>query len=114
MTNFNKNEDNMAARTILPQQPKVTNPQPAVDVRATVLDALSNPNFMWRTAEGIASETGLSLTTVDFVLDELSESLIRSASPDEHGRIRYTTLGNYRAHAGILRRVLSALSDQVR
>lgn len=114
MTSSRKVNDNMAARAISPPLPQVTNPQPAVDARTAVLDSLNGSHFMWRTAGGIAIETSLPTAIVESVLDEMSESLIRSATPDEHGRTRYTTFENYRAHAGILRRVLSALSDQVR
>jgi hypothetical protein len=87
---------------------------PIVNDRTLVLKALNNDDFMWRTAEGIARETDLSLEAVNSVLSSLSDSLIQSAVPNENGRTRYTTLEHYRAHAGILRRVLDTLSDQVR
>lgn len=103
----------MSAQAISPLPPEVK-PDPIVDVRSIVLDAFEQSQSMWRTAEGIAVETGLPIAAVSLALKSLSDSLICSELPDDKGRTRYTTLGNYRAHAGILRRVLSALSDQVR
>jgi hypothetical protein len=79
-----------------------------------VLHALNRPEFMWRTAEGIAQETRLSLSNVEDVLSSMSNSLIYSSVPDDHNRPKFTTLEHYRGHAGILRRVLDTLSDQVR
>lgn len=112
MADFSNKKENMAARDTLALQKM--RPRPVVDVRTLVLDALNEAHLAWRTAEGIASEKALSLDVVRLELASLSDVLIRSSFPDEHGRPRYTTFQNYRAHAGILRRVLSALSDQVR
>jgi len=104
----------MAARAIPPLPPPMEIDAPVVDVRTLVVGALAEPRVMWRTAEGIAAETSLSIEEVNSVLRSMSDSLIRSALPDNQGRTRFTTFQNYRAHAGILRRVLTALSDQVR
>jgi hypothetical protein len=82
--------------------------------RELVFDALSNPKYSWRTVEGMARETGLSADQVERVLKSESSVVLRATLPDAHGRLLYTTIDHYRAHAGILRRVLSALSDQVR
>src|SRR5260370_38492453 len=109
MANLSKKEANMAARANT-QLPEVENTPPEVGVRAVVLDDFEHSHSMWRTAEGIAAQTSLPVDKVNLALKTMSELLIRSALPDDKGRTHYTTLGNYRAHAGILRRVLSALS----
>ena len=83
-------------------------------MREPIEGALNNPRYFWRTVDGIANETHLSSVAISHYLDSIAESLIISAVPDSQGRLRYTTLEHYRAHAGILRRVLSTLSDQVR
>lgn len=106
MADFEKTEKNMVAHSILAPE--------TVSEYELVQQAFSRPEYMWRTAEGIAKETNLSVEVVDSVIREMSHELIRSAITDEHGRARYTTLSHYRAHAGILRRVLDTLSDQVR
>jgi len=83
-------------------------------IEGAVMDALSDERYLWRTAEGIARDTGFSTRLVKSVLIHSSDSVIRSVMDDEQGRPLYTTPQHYRAHAGILRRALSALCDQVR
>ena len=112
MTRLSRSEDNMVALPI--PQPEVPKPPSDAEVRAIVLACLNESETMWRTTEGIADETGLPVGPVKSVIDSVSDILIRAALPDSKGHVRFTTLRNYRAHAGILRRVLSALSDQVR
>jgi hypothetical protein len=106
MANPEKKNDNMNALVV-----PVT---PILDERTLVLEALNNPDYTWRTIGGIAKETRIPKARVARILDSLSDSVIRSSAPDPRGRTLYTTLDNYRAHSGILRRVLSALSDQVK
>ena len=113
MADSEKKHENMSA--LAASAPRIVdNERILSDERTAVLDALENPRYLWRTAEGIAVETDLLLASVRRVLVSESNSLIVSAIPDDHGKTRYTTLRHYRAHAGILRRVLDTLSDQVR
>jgi hypothetical protein len=113
MADFSDRRQNMNAQACAPLPARV-NENKDYDA-AIVRDALENDAYMWRTAEGISIDTGLSVSVVNFVLrTELSEFVIKSAVPDKDGRTRYTTLSHYRAHAGILRRVLDTLADQVR
>jgi len=88
--------------------------RPILSEKERVQQALNNDQFVWRTAYGISQETGIAVEDVNRILELMSDSLVRSAIPDSAGRARYTTLEHYRAHAGILRRVLDTLSDQVR
>jgi hypothetical protein len=106
MASFNKKNDNMNALVNSFALP--------VDERRLVLKGLSNPAYLWRSAEGIAAEVDLPIESVKAALQYMSDSVIRSIVPDEEGRPLYTTPEHYRTHAGILRRALSALSDQVR
>lgn len=106
MANFRKDEENMSALAA----PAL----PILDDRTRVLQALDNTNYAWRTISGISQETGIPAGRVKQILTEMSHSIIRSSVPDDQGQALYTTLKHYRAHSGILRRVLSALSDQVK
>lgn len=106
MSDLSKKRNNMNALAI-PLAPDVTETQ-------LVFEALENPAYLWRSAEGISAETHLPLEIVKQIILVESDRLIRSIVPDEKGRPLYTTPEHYRAHAGILRRALSALSDQVR
>jgi len=114
MADFKDRRKDMNARASSLAPPVDDNPISPLVARELVRTALNNPTYFWRTAEGIAEETHLQVEAVDHYLKTLSESLIVSAVPDPGGRTRYTTLEHYRAHAGILRRVLDTLSDQVR
>jgi hypothetical protein len=106
MADFRKKDENMNALAA----PAI----PILNEHTRVLNALNNPNFTWRTIHGISRKTEIPIVRVKQILRDLSDSVIRSFIPDDEGRALYTTLKQYRAHSGILRRVLSALSDQVK
>jgi hypothetical protein len=83
------------------------------DQRNIVVRALEDPNYEWRTVEGVAEQTGLAASSVRQILDELNGEIIRSSIPDESGRNLYTTRKHYRQTQGLGTRILSALSDKV-
>jgi hypothetical protein len=89
------------------------NAQMDLDRRNIVVSALEDPNYEWRTVEGVAEQTGLSVPNVRQVLEELNGEIIRSSIPDESGRNLYTTRKHYRETQGLGTRILSALSDKV-
>jgi len=87
------------------------NPNP--DRRNIVVQALEDPNYEWRTVEGVAEQTGLAEANVRETLEELNGEIIRSSIPDESGRNLYTTRKHYRQTQGLGTRILNALSDKV-
>ncbi len=89
------------------------NAQMDLDRRNIVVSALEDPNYEWRTVEGVVEQTGLSASNVRQVLEELNGEIIRSSIPDESGRNLYTTRKHYRETQGLGTRILSALSDKV-
>ena len=89
------------------------NGQIDLDRRNIVVSALEDPNYEWRTVEGVSEQTGLSASNVRQVLEELNGEIIRSSIPDESGRNLYTTRKHYRETQGLGTRILSALSDKV-
>jgi hypothetical protein len=84
-----------------------------LDRRNIVVRALEDPNYEWRTVEGVAEQTGLAAANVRQMLEELNGEIIRSSVPDESGRSLYTTRKHYRETQGLGTRILSALSDKV-
>jgi len=84
------------------------------DERAAVVKALSNPDYDWRTVDGIASETGLAKEKVQLILDYTANEIVRSAHPDSQGRVLYTTRDRYYGKLGLGQRVLSVLTDRIR
>jgi hypothetical protein len=83
------------------------------NLRATVVGALEDPRYEWRTVEGIAEQTGLAVTEVPQILKQLNGEIVRSSSVDESGRALYTTRKHYRETQSLGTRILSALSDKV-
>jgi len=75
-----------------------------------VLAALANPNYSWRTCEGVSGETGLDPTRVLQIIEEMPELVIRSRIPDAKGRALYATREHYKkTHSSVER-----LFDQFR
>ena len=89
------------------------NANPNADRRGIVVRALEDPNYEWRTIEGVAEQTGLEESNVRETLEELNGEIIRSSIPDQSGRALYTTRRHYRETQGLGTRILNALSDKV-
>lgn len=68
---------------------------------ALVLKALEDPNWDWRTVEGVAQSTGLPEDRVQKIL-ESSARVIRSTVPDDRGRSLYTTRQHYKKRRSFL------------
>jgi succinyl-CoA synthetase beta subunit len=80
---------------------------------SSVVAALENPKYDWRTAEAVSRESGMDLENVRALLENSPRTIVRSSVPDEHGRSLYTTRKHYRETHGIGARLLSALADRV-
>ncbi len=77
-----------------------------------VLNALQNPEYDWRTVDGIVQETGLSAEVVQQFLDTATDEVVQSTTPDARGHALYTTRDHFKSRKNILNRVLSVLSDR--
>lgn len=88
--------------------------KPATDATlvSSVMRALEDPRYEWRTIEGVCQQTDLPPDKVREIL-ESSSDIVRSSVPDELGRSLYTTRKHYRQTHGLGARFLSALSDKV-
>jgi hypothetical protein len=84
------------------------------DERQRVLKALENPDYEWRTVDGIVGETGLSPEKVQLILSQSSDDVVRSSQADSKGRPLFTTRHRYYGHVGFGNRVLSVLTDRIR
>ncbi len=83
------------------------------DAISSVLTALGNKDYDWRTLDGIAVETKLPLAQVRKIIEGLGNKVVRSAVPDAIGRSLYTTREHYKETHGLGSRILNALSDKV-
>jgi len=59
-------------------------------VQAKVIDALAEPTWDFRTADGISEETGIPVDVVSEVLSGRRDAIRVSHAPDRHGRLVYT------------------------
>jgi hypothetical protein len=78
-----------------------------------VIDALENSEWDWRTVDGIAEDTGLSVERVGEIIISLDDKVIRSSIPDEKGRALYTTRKHYKKTQSIFRQALNSASGSV-
>ena len=84
------------------------------NTREQVIKALENPDFQWRTLDGISRETGLSQIEILQVFQEIEGQLLRSAEPDKHGKTVYTTRRHYYSTQGFFTRSLTAATGSIK
>jgi hypothetical protein len=78
-----------------------------------VLTALSSPKYLWRTLPGIASETGLPTDRIQEIINSRND-ILHTLSGKENPVNLYTTADHYVKKAGIGRRLLTALSGDLK
>jgi hypothetical protein len=62
---------------------------------ALTIAAIEHSRFVWRTAEGIAKETGIELTRVRECLEDAGDGVLESEETDPSGRALYTTQDHF-------------------
>ena len=78
-----------------------------------VLEALSNPNYVWRTLGGLEKETELPKDVLLQVLEGMrDDSLVTSRG--RNGNIVYTTRDHYNKTQSIFGKIVSALSGEIK
>ena len=73
--------------------------------------ALANPNYLWRTIDGIQKETGLSPSIIEKILLADDDTMV-SSSNNEEGEQLYTSREVYRKKASPFRRLSSILKNR--
>lgn len=82
-----------------------------------VVRALENPQYDWRTIDGISEETGLDRWTVASIiqfLPNVNVEVVQSSIPDKRGRPLFTTRKHYLERRSFVNRLLTAFSDRIR
>ena len=90
-----------------------SNGSSAAQAKQLVVGALEDSRYDWRSLDGVAQQTGLTLDEIRHAIDGLQDEIVRSSVPDEKGRELYTTRKHYRETHGLGSRILAALSDKV-
>ena len=82
----------------------------------SVVRALENPKWDWRSVDGISEETGIDPHQVASILTLLPNvvDIVQSSVPGKQGRPLYTTRNHYNKRQNIANRILSAFSDRIR
>jgi hypothetical protein len=75
--------------------------------------ALENPQYKWRTVEGIAKETGYDFSKVIDTLKANESQVLKSSLPATDGRDLFTTRERYRKTSTIWERLESAITNKV-
>jgi len=79
-----------------------------------VLTALENPEYNWRTVEGVSNETGLGQDEVAHILSSLSDQIVQSSVPNKKGQALFTTRRKYYRNGNLAGRLLSVFSDRIK
>jgi len=82
------------------------------DAKEKVRAAIENSNYLWRTASGIASDSGLTLETVMEVLEQ-ADGFLEAQRKNPRGKALYTTREKYYSDAPWTRRLLDAMTNTV-
>ena len=80
------------------------------DLENKVVTSLQNPQFTWRTANGVSREIGLDPSTVATFLEN-SPLIIRSSTANTAGQPLYSLRSRYRENTPFIYRVLSAITN---
>ena len=62
---------------------------------ALTIAAIERSKYVWRTAEGIAKDTGIALTRVRECLEGAGDDVLESDETDPLGRALYTTQDHF-------------------
>lgn len=90
----------------------MTDPTITTTIINSVLEALSKPEFKWRTIEGISKETGLKSELVLKAIAEAADQIVKSPTPSEKVVDLYTTRKHFRENATISERLLGAIKNR--
>nr|WP_315248790.1 hypothetical protein [uncultured Duganella sp.] len=82
------------------------------DTKEKVHAAITNSEYIWRTATGIAAATGLSLEAVMDVLEQ-ADGFLEADSRNSRGKALYTTIDKYHSETAWQRRLLDAMTNSV-
>lgn len=86
--------------------------QPTPEEVGAVISSLENPNYQWRTVDGIARETGLDPYRVVNVLTASTDRVVKSSVGDVQGNDLYTTRKHLRDKGSIAERLLGAFKNR--
>jgi hypothetical protein len=82
------------------------------EVKELINKAITKSSYRWRTPEGIAKDSGISVPQVLETLEK-TEGFIRSRKANAQGATLYTTREKYKKTSSIGQRLLSAITNKI-
>lgn len=84
------------------------------DLKEKVITALENPDFDWRTLQGISKEIGIAQEKIKEIISQLDELIVQSSIPDKDGNDLYTTRKHYNETQSFFKRSINAASGSIK
>ena len=78
-----------------------------------IASTLANPQYKWRTIDGLAEETGLDRVTIVSSMSTHEDSIIKSSIPSKDGKELFTTREHYRRNRSPWQAIASAITNKV-
>jgi hypothetical protein len=78
-----------------------------------ITTVLENPNYKWRTVNGVVKESGLPADVVVTVLTTNTETFLRSSIPANNGEPLFTTRKHFLETATSSEKFLGALKNRI-
>lgn len=82
------------------------------NVAHVVVNALENPNYKWRTLEGVAKDTGVEPFVVYRVIEKLGGQVVKSSVASIRGDELFTTRRHLRQKESIFSRFAAVLRNR--
>ncbi len=83
-------------------------------VKESIMKALENPKYNWRTINGIVDETSLPVDMIESVLYKLENEGVIVSQLDAEGHAIFTTWNHYKKSQGFLNRLLTTISGRIK
>lgn len=82
------------------------------NVAHAVVEALENPNYKWRTLEGVAKDTGIEPFVVYRVIEKLGTQVVKASVASTKGDELFTTRRHFRQKGSFLSRFAAVLRNR--
>jgi len=82
------------------------------DVKA-IFDSLENPEYLWRTIDGISKETSMETRAIRSIIEKSGDRIVRSSRLSRAGKRLYTTRRHFRRKASPIKKILGAIKNRI-
>jgi len=80
------------------------------EARDKMIDAIIHSPYKWRTAKGIAKDSGVSVTQVLDIFEK-TDAFLRAKKPNARGELLYTTKERYKSETSLGKRLIDVLTN---